>query len=170
MLFCSQYLCTRQLSSTSYVAISRGRLTAGQPRATAVGMLSHTISHSISVSVFVCIYECVLFFLLRCFLPPSVALALRHSPELVSTAVRFYCSGDPTDRKAGVRMTRLLPRPATDRSLCGTSDSSSTSMNDSTGEPVASRFVEFRVTFTRHLYAQLHQAPVVPAPKVFPAT
>ncbi|CAN0504720.1 unnamed protein product, partial [Ectocarpus sp. 12 AP-2014] len=85
----------------------------------------------------------------RCFLPLAAALAIRDTPRLVAPAVSAYCSGDPADRKMGVRMARLLALPATG------------------SQPEAPRFVEARIAFTRHLYAQLHQAAVVPT-KAFP--
>ncbi|CAM9315356.1 unnamed protein product, partial [Sphacelaria rigidula] len=104
----------------------------------------------------------------RCLLPESVAVTLRHSPELVAPAVRAYCSGDPADRNAGARMSRLLPRLTTDGRPCGTSDARE--VHDGPHRPLAPQMVELRVTFTRHLYAQMQQAPVIPAPKAFRPT
>lgn len=90
-------------------------------------------------------------------------MALRRSPGLIAAAVHAYCSGDPADRKVGIRLTRMLPPPTTGPSRFDTSGH-----NGGTSQSTAPRFVEARVTFTRQLYAQLHQAPVASAPKVFP--
>lgn len=94
----------------------------------------------------------------RCFLPLAAALAFRDTPGLVAPAVRAFCSGDPADKKTGVRMARLLARPT------GVSTTVSAESRSQTEAPV---FVEARIAFTRHLYAQLHQAAFTPA-KAFP--
>lgn len=96
----------------------------------------------------------------RCFLPLAAALAFRDTPGLVAPAVRAFCSGDPEDKKMGVRMARLLASP-TRVPTAGSAKSSSQTQTE------ASIFVEARVAFTRHLYAQLHQAAFTPA-KAFP--
>ncbi|CAM9181904.1 unnamed protein product [Laminaria digitata] len=97
----------------------------------------------------------------RCFLPLSAALVFRQSPGLVSAAVRSFCSGDPADKKHGVRMARLFPPPT---AVFGTSGARST---DGRPQPATPRVVETRIAFTRYLYAQLHQAAVVPS-RAFP--
>lgn len=97
----------------------------------------------------------------RCFLPVAVALAFRDTPGLVAPAVHAFCSGDPADKKMGVRMTRLITVPA---SVAGVKAAGSAS---SGSQPEAPLFVEARIAFTRYLYAQLHQAAFVPA-KAFP--
>ncbi|CAM9369821.1 unnamed protein product [Ectocarpus sp. 8 AP-2014] len=98
----------------------------------------------------------------RCFLPLAAALAFRDTPRLVAPAVSAYCSGDPADRKMGVRMARLLAIPA---SASGVSTAGSKGAGS---QPEAPRFVEARIAFTRHLYAQLHQAAVVPTKAFHP--
>lgn len=97
----------------------------------------------------------------RCFLPIAAALAFRDTPGLVAAAVRTFCSGDPADKRLGVRMARLLAVPSSvaEAKTAGSAKSGS--------HPAAPVFVEARVAFTRHLYAQLHQAAFVPA-KAFP--
>ncbi|CAM9826608.1 unnamed protein product [Ascophyllum nodosum] len=93
----------------------------------------------------------------RCFLPVKAALVFQDSPGLVAAAVHAYCSGDPVNKRHGVRMSRLL----------------SASIHPSLGskadraEGAGSQFIEMRITFTRHLYAQLHHAAAVPS-KAFP--
>lgn len=97
----------------------------------------------------------------RCFLPVAAALAFRDTPGLVAAAVHAYCSGDPADKKHGVRMSRLLPAATND---------SRNGADANAGErspPISPRFVETRIAFTRHLYAQLHQAAVASS-KAFP--
>ncbi|CAM9897730.1 unnamed protein product [Ectocarpus sp. 4 AP-2014] len=97
----------------------------------------------------------------RCFLPLAAALAFRDTPRLVAPAVSAFCSGDPADRKMGVRMARLLALPAS------ASEVRAAGSKGAGSQPEAPRFVEARIAFTRHLYAQLHQAAVVPT-KAFP--
>lgn len=97
----------------------------------------------------------------RCFLPIAAALAFRDTPGLVAPAVRAFCSGDPADKKLGVRMARLLALPASAAEVKAAGNAKCGS------QPEAPLFVEARIAFTRHLYAQLHQAAVVPA-KAFP--
>eukprot|EP00903_Cladosiphon_okamuranus_P017102 g15757.t1 len=98
----------------------------------------------------------------RCFLPIAAALAFRDTPGLVAPAVRAFCSGDPTDKRLGVRMARLLAIPA---SVAGVNTAAASAKSGS--QPEAPIFVEARIAFTRHLYAQLHQAAFVSA-KAFP--
>lgn len=90
---------------------------------------------------------------LRCFLPVVAALAFRDSPGLVATAVHAYCYGDPENKRQGARMSCLLSASIP---LSGKREA------DSVKAPRA-RFVETRIIFTRHLYAQLHHAAVVPS-------
>lgn len=82
---------------------------------------------------------------LRCFLPVVAALAFRDSPGLVATAVHAYCSGHSVNKRQGARVSHLL---------------SASIPPSGKGE---ARFVETQITFTRHLYAQLHHAAVVPS-------
>lgn len=58
-------------------------------------------------------------------------------------------------------MARLLAIPAS------TSGVSAAGSKGADSQPEAPRFVEARIAFTHHLYAQLHQAAVVPT-KAFP--
>ncbi|CAM9494379.1 unnamed protein product, partial [Scytosiphon promiscuus] len=97
----------------------------------------------------------------RCFLPHAAAMAFRVTPGLVAPAVRAYCSGDPADKKLGVRMARLLA-PSADVSGIGATGNLENRLPSK--DP---RFVETRLVFTRQLYAQLHQAPVASS-KAFP--
>lgn len=97
----------------------------------------------------------------RCFLPLSAALAFRDAPGLVAAAVRTFCSDDPDDRKHAVRMARLLGP------LTSAPGKNGAGIADGHSQPLSPRFVEVRIAFTRHLYAQLHHAAVVPA-KPFP--
>eukprot|EP00752_Nemacystus_decipiens_P012159 g10778.t1 len=97
----------------------------------------------------------------RCFLPVAAALAFRDTPGLVAPAVRAFCSGDPADKKLGVRMARLLEVPA---SVAGVKAARSAGNGS---QPEGPLVVEARIAFTRHLYAQLHQAAFVRA-KPFP--
>lgn len=99
----------------------------------------------------------------RCFLPIAAALAFRATPGLVAPAVRAFCSRDPADERLGVRMARLLAVPA---SIAGVKAAGS-AKSGSGSQPEAPLFVEARIAFTRHLYAQLHQAAFVSA-KAFP--
>ncbi|CAM9204796.1 unnamed protein product, partial [Hapterophycus canaliculatus] len=97
----------------------------------------------------------------RCFLPLAAAMAFRATPRLVAPAVRAYCSGDPADKKLGVRMARLLESSANVSGMDATGNLQNISRSENP------RFVETRVALTRHLYAQLHQAPVASS-KAFP--